>query len=190
MNYRKTIEIITFLYCRQMFSGTKDGAQHSQAERDNSYEKDTNSWQPSHPTALTTGDYGTSSSKVKEHISNTFHHNLPYDSYDPKYNNNPEGHGYQENYKPNQSNNWQVLENSYGEPIHNNGDGHRHRGHGSSDMHASSTSNKSKRVKSTGGTSVKISKGKKNGKRLLSTIKVKVKHHSRNLDTELRPPAM
>lgn len=170
-----------------MLSGTKDAVHHPQAEKENSYEKDTDSWQPSYPTASSSGDHGASSSKVKEHISNTFHHNLPYDSYDPKYNNNPEGHGYQENYKPNQNNNWEVPENSYGASVNNNSDGHRHRGHGS-DMHASSSSNKSKRVKSTGATLAKNSKGKKNGKRLLSTIKVKVKHHSRNLDTELRPP--
>lgn len=169
-----------------MFSGTKDAVHHPQADKENSYEKDTNSWQPSYATASSSGDHSASSSKVKEHISNTFHHNLPYDSYDPKYNNNPAGHGYQESYKPIQNNNWEAAENSYGAAGINNSDGHRHRGHGS-DMHTSSTSNKPKRVKSTGGTSGKNSKGK--GKRLLSTIKVKVKHHSRNLDTELRPPS-
>lgn len=116
--------------------------------------------------------------------STTYHHNLPYggtggaagtDSYDPKYNNNPEGHGYQAGYKLNDNigiNEWEL------------GNNNRPR----------DTAAKPKKVKVSGGGSsiITISKGKggkKHGKRL--TAKVKVTHLKRNrssLDTELRPP--
>lgn len=115
--------------------------------------------------------------------STTYHHNLPYggtggaagtDSYDPKYNNNPEGHGYQAGFKLNDNigiNEWELGNNR-----------------------PRDTAAKPKKVKVSGGGSsiITISKGKggkKHGKRL--TAKVKVTHLKRNrssLDTELRPP--
>lgn len=97
--------------------------------------------------------------------SNSYNHHLPYDSYNPKYNNNPEGQGYQEN--------WQPSENS-----------HRQRGTIGSDMHSSSSSSLPKKIRNT--TTVTIHKRKR--KRSKTKRVKKSSKNNKNLQTELRPP--
>lgn len=97
--------------------------------------------------------------------SNSYNHHLPFDSYNPKYNNNPEGQGYQDN--------WQPSENS-----------HRQRGTIGSDMHSSSSSTLPKKIRST--TTVTIHKHKRK-KNKTKRIKISGKKNQ-NLQTELQPP--
>lgn len=97
--------------------------------------------------------------------SNTFNQELPFDSYNPKYNNNPEGQGFQED--------WQPPENS-----------HRQRGTIGSDMHSSSSSTLPKKIRNT--TTVTIHKHKRK-KNKTKRIKISPKKNNK-LQTELRPP--
>ncbi len=97
--------------------------------------------------------------------SDTHHHHLPIDSYNPKYNNNPDGQGYQDN--------WQPTNNS-----------HRQRGTIGSDMHSSSSSTLPKKIRNP--TTVTIHK-KKRKKTRTKIIKINTKKNA-NLQTELRPP--
>lgn len=100
--------------------------------------------------------------------SNTQSQQLPYDSYNPKYNNNPEGQGYQDH--------WQLPENS-----------HRQRGTIGSDMHVGSSPTSStlpKKIRT--GTTVTIHKHKRK-KNKTKIIKISPKKKI-NPQTELRPP--
>lgn len=120
-----------------------------------------NNWQPYNPS----DDRHRPQTEITS-ASNSHNHKLPYDSYNPKYNNNPEGQGYQEN--------WQPSEN-----------GHRQRGTIGSDMHSSSSSTLPKKIR--GATTVTIHKHK----RKKNTVKLRIKKSNKNnqdLQTELRPP--
>lgn len=118
-------------------------------------------------------------SKPKPSKTTTYHHNLPYDSYNPKYNNNPEGVGYQEDYRSGD-----LDETSHSEPSSS-----------SSDLFSSSTSKRSKKARPPTGYPVAGSKSKKNAKRPVSTTTYSDKVRSkvvgiknRSPETELRPP--
>lgn len=118
------------------------------------------------------------SSKPKQSKTSTFHHNLPYDSYNPKYNNNPEGVGYQDDYRTSD-----LDETSHIEPI------------SSSDLYSSSTSKRSKKSKPPTGHPTVSSKAKKNVKRPGFTTSYNDKIRSklggvknRVPETDLRPP--
>lgn len=95
-----------------------------------------------------------------------------YDSYNPKYNNNPDSHGYQETYRP--------MDYDAPEYVH-------HRG---ADMYGSASSHRPKKISSSG--SHRVS----HGKRPKPYRKSKSKHrtskrfslHSRDLDRDLTPP--
>lgn len=120
-----------------------------------------NNWQP----------YAPSDNKQKQptkestSASNVHDHRLPYDSYNPKYNNNPEGQGFQDNWQPSE-------------------DSHRQRGTIGSDMHSSSSSTLPKKIRNTTTVTIHKHKRKKNKtKRIIIGSKKK-----RNLQTELRPP--
>lgn len=184
---------ITFpLPHRQMFGGdsevdgteTESSVRHQRPVKPevDDYEKDS-AWQPSYspkPSYTTSYNYPAgqqpaNKNKATSSQAGTYHHNMPYggggggaaaDSYDPKYNNNPEGHGYQAGYKLNNN----IL----------------------NDMHGSSSTTKPKKVKSSGGASIitiSKGKGKKHGKRLHTKVKVTQFYKNRSgLETELRPP--
>lgn len=106
--------------------------------------------------------------------SNAYSQHLPLDSYNPKYNNNPEGQGYQDN--------WQPPENS-----------HRQRGTIGSEMHSNTpASSIPKKIRNT--TTVTIHKHKRK-KNKTKRIKITPKPNpntspkkNNNLQTELRPP--
>lgn len=115
-------------------------------------------WQPYNPSE--------NRQKPQKDSSSANKYNLPYDSYNPKYNNNPEGQGYQEN--------WQPSENS-----------HRQRGTIGSDMHSSSSSNLPKKIPSTTTLTIHKHKRKKNKTKLRIKKSCKSNH---DLQTELRPP--
>lgn len=122
-------------------------------------QQSSHNWQP----------YDPSHNRHKPHketsaVSNSYQQNLPFDSYNPKYNNNPEGQGYQEN--------WEPSENS-----------HRQRGTIGSDMHSSSSSNSAKKIR---GTTVTIHKHKR--KKNKNKPRTKKTYKNRDLLTELRPP--
>lgn len=97
--------------------------------------------------------------------SNLHNHHLPFDSYNPKYNNNPEGQGYQEH--------WQPSDNS-----------HRQRGTIGSEMHSSSSSNVPKKIRNTTTVTIHKHKRKKNKIRIVK----KNGNRNKNLQTELQPP--
>lgn len=98
--------------------------------------------------------------------TDTHNHHLPVDSYNPRYNNNPEGQGYQEH--------WQPLDDS-----------HRQRGTIGSEMHSSPSLTLPKKIRSA--TTVTIHKHKRKKNR---TKRIKISSKSNiNLQTELRPPA-
>lgn len=115
--------------------------------------------------------YGLDVINSKDHLfsPNTKHH---LDTYNPKYNNNPEGHGYQEDYKYSGSADWDFND---------------HRGlRGSSDMFTSGSTHKVKKVVPH--------HSKSHGKRAQKS-RIKARHarhynqpHSRDLERELAPP--
>lgn len=115
-------------------------------------------WQPYNPPGKR--------QKPQKNTSSVNNSNLPYDSYNPKYNNNPEGQGYQDN--------WQPSENS-----------HRQRGTIGSDMHSSSSSPLPKKIPNTTTLTIHKHKRKKNKTKL--RIKKSCKNN-KDLQTELRPP--
>lgn len=140
------LQFIPLFYFRQMFGGDPEELLE-QPPSDN--------WHP----------YNPSDSRYKPQ-KDTGLGTLPYDSYNPKYNNNPEGHGYQDNWKP--------SENS-----------HRQRGTIGSDMHSSSSSNLPKKTR--GVTTVTIHKHKR--KKNKNKIRIKKSSKSnQDLQTELKPP--
>lgn len=115
-------------------------------------------------------------SNVKESASGS---GYQFDTYNPKYNNNPEGHGYQDNYKYSSSGSGEYD----GSSEHYN----RQRGTIGSDMYASGSSHRPKKIPS----------GASHQKRQPKSQKVKVKQqrtskrfsqHSRDLQRDLTPP--
>lgn len=102
-----------------------------------------------------------------------------FDTYNPKYNNNPEGHGYQDSYKYVNGGSGAEYE---GEPYH------RQRGTIGSDMYASGSSHRPKKI---------IASHHKRQPKSQSTKIIKVKQrvakqrfsqHSRDLQRDLTPP--
>lgn len=87
-----------------------------------------------------------------------------HDTYNPKFNNNPEGQGYQDHWQPSE---------------------HRQRGTIGSDMHSSSTSISPKKIRNTTTVTIHKHKRKKNKTKI---IKIKSAKKNPNLQTELRPP--
>lgn len=134
-------------------------------------------------TSITDGEYGGSSvawnpyyefANLKESPSGS---GYTFDTYNPKFNNNPEGHGYQENYK---------YSSGSGEYEGSSEHYHRQRGTIGSDMYASGSSHRPKKIPS----------GSSHQKRQPKSQKVKVKQrtskrfsqHSRDLQRDLTPP--
>lgn len=134
---------------------------------------------PSFTKPLRKPDQLTHSSKPKAPKTNTYHHNLPYDSYNPKYNHNPEGVGYQEDYRTSD-----LDETSHVEPL------------SSSDLYSSSSSKRSKKAKpptghhrTVGGKPKKVPTRPTSATTYNEKVRSKVAGiKNRSPETELRPP--
>lgn len=111
-------------------------------------------------------------SNVKENLFSPSKY--PYDSYNPKYNNNPEGHGYQDSYKYTGPADWELAE-------------HRQRGTTGSDMYTSGSTHKVKKIpaqhsgRSHGKRASKPRIRARNAKHIISP-------HNHDLERELQPP--
>lgn len=116
-------------------------------------------WQPYHPS----DNRNKQPSKETTSASNTYNHQLPFDSYNPKYNNNPEGQGFQDHWKPSENSNRQR---------------------GVADSHSSSSTTLPKKIRST--TTLTIHKHKR--KKSKSKRVAKNGRKNKSLPTELRPP--
>ncbi|KAJ6633255.1 hypothetical protein Bhyg_15611 [Pseudolycoriella hygida] len=156
--YRKPLHMINGIPVRNAFNLNADTLKPILNGDPEEVTKD--NWQPYHP----------SENRYKQpqrettSASNLHNQHLPYDSYNPKYNNNPEGQGYQEN--------WHPPSNS-----------HRQRGTIGSDMHSSSSVTSPKKIRNTTTVTIHKNKRKKNrNKRSRKGSK------NKNLQTELRPP--
>lgn len=144
----------------------KDSSSSSMAESE--YGGSSVAWNP----------YGFDLSSSKESASGN---GYTFDTYNPKYNNNPEGHGYQDSYKYSVSGEYDGSSGSSGEQFY------RQRGTIGSDMYASGSSHRPKKIPNSGSS---------HQKRQPKSQKVKVKQrtskrfsqHSRDLERDLTPP--
>lgn len=139
--------------------------------------KDTQISDPEYSISNSWNPYSMEISSIKESDNSS-----PYqfDTYNPKYNNNPEGHGYQDNYKYSLPSDWDTPTEYV----------HRQRGTIGSDMYSSASSHKPKKLASSSHYGF-------HGKRAPTKPKNKIKHrnskrmssqHNRDLERDLTPP--
>ncbi|XP_037036704.1 uncharacterized protein LOC119074578 isoform X2 [Bradysia coprophila] len=159
-HYRKPLQIINGIPVLNPYKVNMETLKHMFGGDPEEIDKDT--WQPYSPS----DNRQKQSQKETTAASNIQSHQLPFDSYNPKYNNNPEGRGYQDQWQP-------PEENS-----------HRQRGTIGSDMNDSSSSTVPKKIRTATTVTIHKHKRKKNKTKI---IKISPKKKS-NLQTELRPP--
>lgn len=184
------LKITQFIWFSELFGDQKEHRTREESDNHESrpevHHKESG-WMPSFsPTPsftkpLRKPDHMAPTSKPKASKTTTYHHNLPFDSYNPKYNNNPDGFGYQEDFRVSD-----LDETGHNEPS------------SASELYGSSSSKRFKKARPQTGSPSQGSKFKKTNKRPASTTtyndKVRskvggIKNRSPELDlTELRPP--
>lgn len=153
------------LYFSDIFDTTGTRTKDSSSISDGEYGGTSVSWNP----------YNFDFTNLKESASGS---GYPFDSYNPKFNNNPEGHGYQDSYKYSGSGEYDQSGDHY----------QRQRGTIGSDMYASGSSHRPKKISPSSSSSHQKRQPKSQKVKVKQRTSKRFSQHSRDLERDLTPP--